>query len=96
MAKVRKLSEKEVEEKLAELSGWKLEKGKLHREFRFRDFIEAFGFMSRVAILAEKHDHHPEWYNVYNKVQIDYQTHDVGGISENDFKLAAAINKLVD
>ena len=65
------------------------------REFRFRDFSEAFGFMSRVALLAEKQDHHPEWSNVWNRVEITLSTHDAGGLSRRDIKLAQAIDGLL-
>ena len=68
--------------------------GKLHKEFKFANFVEAFGFMSKVAILAEKMNHHPEWFNVYNKVAIDLTTHDAGGISQNDLELAKQIEAL--
>lgn len=89
-----KLSPDEISSRLSELSGWELQDGKLHREFTFTDFIEAFGFMSRVALLAETAGHHPEWFNVYNTVRIDLATHDVGGISQADFDLASKINRL--
>lgn len=72
-------------------SPWTIENSKLYKEFRFSNFANAFGFMSTVAIYAEKHDHHPEWSNVYNKVSIALTTHDVGGISQKDFDLAIAI-----
>jgi 4a-hydroxytetrahydrobiopterin dehydratase len=76
---------------------WKEENNALHRDFEFKDFSEAFAFMTRVALLAEKHDHHPEWSNVYNKVKIKLNTHDAGDIvTDKDRKLAAAIDKLVD
>ena len=76
---------------------WKEENNALHRNFEFKDFSEAFAFMTRVALLAEKHDHHPEWSNVYNKVKIKLNTHDAGDIvTEKDRKLAAAKDKLVD
>jgi 4a-hydroxytetrahydrobiopterin dehydratase len=75
---------------------WKEENNALHRNFEFKDFSEAFAFMTRVALLAEKHDHHPEWKNVYNKVSIKLNTHSAGDIvTEKDRKLAAAIDKLV-
>lgn len=82
--------------RLAALPEWALVDGKLHREFRFRDFSEAFAFMTRVAMLAEQRDHHPEWSNVYATVRIDLQTHDAGGITELDFDLAAAIDQLLE
>jgi 4a-hydroxytetrahydrobiopterin dehydratase len=76
--------------------GWQVIDGqKLNREFKFKDFIEAFGFMTKVAIAAEKMDHHPEWFNVYNRVVIDLTTHDVGGISALDIDLAKKINALL-
>ena len=67
----------------------------LRRAFRFRDFSEAFGFMTRVALLAEAGDHHPEWSNVYNRVEIALTTHDAGGLSERDLRMAAAIDALL-
>ncbi len=75
---------------------WKEENNKLSRTFEFRDFSEAFGFMSRVALLAEKQNHHPEWSNVWNKVTIHLSTHDAGNIvTERDRKLALAIDKML-
>lgn len=78
----------------AELPGWTLEGEHLKRSFRFADFVEAFGFMTRVALLAEKADHHPEWFNVWNRVDIALTTHDAGGLSARDVALAKAINRL--
>jgi 4a-hydroxytetrahydrobiopterin dehydratase len=77
------------------LPGWSVENGKLHREFRFADFSEAFGFMARVALLAESLGHHPEWFNVWNRVVIDLTTHDTGGLSTLDRALAERISALV-
>jgi len=74
---------------------WCIKEDKLHREFKFTSFVAAFGFMTQVAMLAERANHHPEWFNVYNKVVISLTTHDAGGISERDFKLAQEISKLV-
>ncbi len=76
------LSEQDVTRRLSDLEGWALADGKLYRAFRFGSFVEAFGFMSRVALVAEKMDHHPEWHNVYDKVVVDLSTHDVGGVSD--------------
>ena len=90
-----KLTDKEVATRLGEINGWKLESGQLHKEFNFEDFSEAFGFMSRVALLAEQQNHHPEWTNVYNRVAILLSSHDVDGISGRDFKLASAIDALL-
>ena len=78
-----------------EVAGWENTGDKLHREFEFGDFVEAFGFMSRVALLAEKANHHPEWSNVWNKVSIELTSHDAGGLTDRDRDLAEAINKLV-
>ncbi|MEM7610514.1 MAG: 4a-hydroxytetrahydrobiopterin dehydratase [Pseudomonadota bacterium] len=79
---------------LGDLDGWSLEAGKLHREFKFADFITAFGFMSSAAIAAEKMNHHPEWFNVYSTVRVDLTTHDAGGITPLDFELAEKMNAL--
>ncbi|MGQ0376252.1 MAG: 4a-hydroxytetrahydrobiopterin dehydratase [Nitrososphaerota archaeon] len=89
-----KLSDDQIKEKLKELQGWQLVNGKLHKEFQFKDFNQAFGFMTRAALHAEKMDHHPEWFNVYNKLKVDLMTHDAGGITENDVKLAKILNSL--
>ena len=91
------LPEENVRNALADLAGWSLEENgiSITRGFVFADFSEAWGFMSRVALLAEKQNHHPDWANVYNKVAITLTTHEVGGLSERDFKLARAIDALV-
>jgi 4a-hydroxytetrahydrobiopterin dehydratase len=83
-----KLTDSEIAARLQSLPGWRVERGKLHRELAFPDFVAAFAFMTRCALLAEKRDHHPEWFNVYNKVVIDLTTHDAGGITDRDFDLA--------
>jgi 4a-hydroxytetrahydrobiopterin dehydratase len=79
-----------------DVPGWKLADGEkaLHRSFKFGDFSEAWAFMTRVALLAEKQDHHPEWQNVYNKVEITLTTHDVKGLSDRDVKMAKSITAL--
>ncbi|MGQ0662331.1 MAG: 4a-hydroxytetrahydrobiopterin dehydratase [Pseudomonadota bacterium] len=81
---------------LAELAGWAAVAGRdaITKEFRFKDFNAAFGFMGRVALMAEKMDHHPEWFNVYNRVEITLSTHDVGGLSERDIGLATFIDSI--
>jgi len=84
----KKLDQAEIRAALAALPGWTLEDGKLHREYRFRDFNEAFGFMTRVALEAERRNHHPEWSNVWNRVVVDLTTHDAGGLTTNDVELA--------
>jgi len=88
------LSSEQIQSELQNLSGWSLVDGKLHKEFQFEDFNQAFGFMTRAAIHAEKMNHHPEWFNVYNKLKVDLMTHDAGGITENDIKLAKILNSL--
>ena len=77
-------------------SGWAEINDRLHREFEFSDFVEAFGFMSRVALLAEQRDHHPNWSNVYNRVVVDLSTHDADNtVTDKDIELALAINRLI-
>jgi len=88
------LTEQELETALARLDGWTLENAKLSRTYVFRDFVEAFGFMTRVALAAEAANHHPEWFNVYKRVKIELTTHESGGITERDVKLATRINAL--
>jgi 4a-hydroxytetrahydrobiopterin dehydratase len=82
---------------LGKLSGWSEVDGRdaISRTFKFADFNEAFGFMARAALIAEKLDHHPEWFNVYNKVEVTLSTHDAGGVTERDVKLAEAMDRLV-
>jgi len=94
---IPQLTEGERDAALVELSGWQLREDGLaiRREFKFRNFNEAFGFMTRVALLADKQDHHPEWSNVYNRVEITLTTHDAGGLSARDVKLAKAIGELL-
>ena len=84
----------EIESRLESLEGWSLVSDKLHQEFKFGDFVTAFGFMTQVAMIAEKMDHHPEWSNVYNRVGVDLTTHDAGGLTELDFALATQMNEL--
>jgi 4a-hydroxytetrahydrobiopterin dehydratase len=83
-----------LNEAVADLQGWSLVNGKLRREFRFSDFVAAFGFMTRVALVAEAMDHHPEWSNVYSRVSVDLTTHDAGGITASDVALAKRMNEL--
>jgi 4a-hydroxytetrahydrobiopterin dehydratase len=83
-----KLSDSEIQAALHDRAGWTLVNGKLHREFQFPDFVHAFAFMTAAALTAEAMQHHPEWFNVYNRVTVDLNTHDVGGISTRDFDLA--------
>lgn len=88
------LSANELDTAIAQLDGWNIENGKLHRQFQFASFVEAFGFMSSVALVAESMGHHPEWFNVYNRVTIDLTTHDAGGITQKDVDLAKKANQL--
>lgn len=93
---VEKLDPGVAERALAGLDGWKLDRDgeAMRKVFEFADFNEAWGFMNRVALIAEKKDHHPEWFNVYNKVDITLTTHDAGGLSDRDLKMAKAIEAL--
>ena len=90
-----KLTDEEIKKELTSLVGWSVVNGKLHKDFGFEDFIEAFGFMTKAAIHIEKMNHHPEWFNVYNKIKVDLVTHDAGGITQNDINLARTLNSLV-
>ena len=92
---LEKLSDDQIQNYLKELSGWSVVDGKLHKEFQFETFNEAFGFMARASMEIEKMNHHPEWFNVYNKLNVDLMTHDAGGITENDIKLAKIMNSLL-
>ena len=91
---VQALNTIDIESRLAHLNDWHIDEQKLHKQFVFGNFNEAWGFMNRVALLAETMDHHPEWCNVYNRVDIHLTTHDAGGISERDFELAGKIDLL--
>lgn len=94
MSNRRPLTKAEIDDALTRLAGWSYENGKLHREFQFADFVHAFRFMTAVALTAEAHNHHPEWFNVYNRVVVDLSTHDVGGVSPKDVALAEAMDAL--
>ena len=93
---ILRLNAAERAEQLGELVGWQVVEGRdaIAKSFKFKDFNQAFGFMTRVALLAEKADHHPEWSNVYNRVEILLSTHDAGGLSQRDVALAKAIDAL--
>jgi 4a-hydroxytetrahydrobiopterin dehydratase len=94
MSRTPILSEAEQAEALRTLPGWTIANGKLHRTYRFHDFSAAFGWMARVALVAEKSDHHPEWTNVYATVTVDLVTHDAGGITSRDVALAKEMDLL--
>lgn len=86
------MTDSEIAEALGGLTGWQIKDAKLHREFQFADFVHAFGFMATAALGIEKMGHHPEWFNVYNRVVVDLTTHDAGGISQKDFELARLLD----
>jgi 4a-hydroxytetrahydrobiopterin dehydratase len=90
-----KLSDPDIQNQLRDLSGWELKDGKLHKAYKFKNFVEAFGFMTKGALEAEKMNHHPEWFNVYNRVVVDLTTHDAGGISDLDVALARKFDVLL-
>ena len=90
-----RLSDEDINEKLQGLTGWSMLNGKLHKEFTFETFNQAFGFMTRAAMEIEKMNHHPEWFNVYNRLTVELTTHDAGGITQNDISLARILNSLV-
>lgn len=92
---IDKMTTDQIQQELANLDGWALKDDKLHRDLRFKNFVDAWGFMSRVAILAEKANHHPEWSNVWNRVVINLTTHEAQGISSRDIDLATQINNLL-
>ena len=93
----KKLGKAELEQALKKLKGWQVSKGKLNRTLEFDSFVQAFAFMTRVALEAEKLNHHPEWFNVYNRLKIDLVTHDIGNeISNYDVMLAGKISDIYD
>ena len=94
MKTIASASTSDIQQFLHDHQNWLLKEHKLHREFVFSDFAEAFGFMAQVALVAERSQHHPEWCNVYNKVSIDLCTHEVNNITERDFILAQKIDKI--
>ena len=96
VASVRKLSDGEIEARISGFAKWEVLDGKLRRELVFGDFVEAFAFMASLALVAQERNHHPEWFNVYNRVVVEWNTHDVGGLSELDFEMAAATDRLAD
>jgi 4a-hydroxytetrahydrobiopterin dehydratase len=91
MPRYPRLQTEAIQSGLAQLPGWSIVNDKLHREYKFRDFVHAFGFMATAAIAIEKRDHHPEWANVYNRVTVDLTTHDSGGITQADLDLAVLL-----
>ncbi len=94
MVRPQKLTDEQIKNELETLKNWSLNEGKLHREYKFKDFVEAFGFMTRVALVVERMNHHPEWFNVYHTLIVDLTTHYVSLISEIDIKLATNMDAL--
>jgi 4a-hydroxytetrahydrobiopterin dehydratase len=90
---MQKLSDAELGTALSALPEWRVVDGKLHREYKFADFVHAFGFMTTAALAIEKMNHHPEWFNVYNQVRVDLTTHDAGGITVKDVELAGLLDR---
>lgn len=95
MAARTRLTPDQIAATLPSVPGWEFADGKLRREFMFDDFIQAFGFMSKVALIAESMNHHPEWSNVYNKVRVELTTHDAGGLTALDFEFARRAGAVV-
>ena len=93
---IKKSTEQALANFLQENPEWIAQAGKLHRKFVFRDFCEAFGFMSEIALVAERSDHHPEWFNVYNTIVVDLSTHEAGGITQRDFDLATRMSEVAN
>jgi len=91
---MQKLSDAEIKAALGQIPSWQVANGKLHREYKFPDFIHAFGFMATAAIAIEKMNHHPEWFNVYNRVTVDLTTHDAQGITSKDIELAKLLEEI--
>ncbi len=91
-----KLSESEITERLKNVNGWEYHENAIHTTFEFNDFKDAFSVMTRIAFEAEAQQHHPDWSNVYNKLQISLSTHDAGGITEKDFTLAKTIDAIIE
>lgn len=90
----QKLTDPELQSALAQLPHWTIQNHKLHRDFQFADFPHAFGFMATAAVYIEKRNHHPEWFNVYNRVSVDLTTHDAGGVTSNDVELARLLDSI--
>ena len=93
---MKKLSEKEINDKLKDFEGWEFHDDSLQTKFEFEDFKETFSIMTRIAFEAEAQQHHPEWTNVYNTLSISLSTHDAGGVTEKDFKMVEAIENIIE
>ncbi len=92
---MKKLTEEQINERLEEMEGWEYADGAIHTAFELENFKEAFTVMTRIAFEAERLNHHPEWTNVYNKLEITLSTHDAGGVTDNDFEFASVIDELI-
>ena len=92
---MERLTQEDIDGKLKNSPGWSVVNEKLHKEFLFDSFNQAFGFMTRAAMEIEKMNHHPEWFNVYNRITVELTTHDAGGITKNDTNLARILDSLV-
>jgi 4a-hydroxytetrahydrobiopterin dehydratase len=95
MTSRQRLAEAQITEQLASLDGWTLTEGKIRKSYRFRDFSEAFGWMTRAAMAAEKRDHHPDWSNCWATVIVEFSTHDAGGLTTADFEMAKEFDRLL-
>jgi 4a-hydroxytetrahydrobiopterin dehydratase len=93
---ITRATDEEIQAVMNELGTWTVEGGKLHREYVFQDFIQAFGFMAQAALLAERAAHHPEWFNVYKRVVVDLTTHEAKGITSKDFDLARGMEQIAN
>ena len=93
---MKKLNESQIQEKLSSISGWSYENAAITKTYKFKNFKEAFSTMARIAFECEAQNHHPNWENVYNSLTIKLNTHDVDGITQNDFDLAIAIEEIVN
>ncbi|MFV8282284.1 4a-hydroxytetrahydrobiopterin dehydratase [Christiangramia marina] len=93
---MKKLSDTEIDDQLKSLDGWTYAKGAIHTSFEFENFKEAFTVMTRIAFEAEAQEHHPNWGNVYNQLEISLSTHDANGVTEKDFKLARTIEEIIE
>lgn len=91
---MEKLNQSEIQQKLTEVKGWRLDGSAIKKEWQFKDFNEAMVFINRVADLAREQDHHPELFNVYNRVSLRFSTHDAGGLTNRDFKMATAVDEI--
>lgn len=94
MARINKATDGQIQSFMNQFSSWTIENDKLHREYVFGDFVQAFGFMTEVALIAERTNHHPEWFNVYKNVVVDLTTHEAEGITERDFDLAKSMEEI--